>query len=103
MAGAGDDPSSRYRILSVGTDLALLNSRQAVLGSYGYDSLTATPEDFDEKLNSGRFDLVILSVMLSEQDKRDMQAKLPAGTRTLVLVSLMYPDELLQLVAETLG
>jgi DNA-binding response OmpR family regulator len=103
MAGAGDDPSRRYRILSVGTDLALLNTRQAVLASYGYDSLTATPEDFDEKLNSGRFDLVILSVMLSEQDKRDMQAKLPAGTRTLVLVSLMYPDELLQLVADALG
>ena len=69
------------RILTVGIDPALLETRQAVLTSRGYESLTATPADVDEKLRSGRFDLVILSVMLSQQEKRDIQAKLPAGTR----------------------
>jgi DNA-binding response OmpR family regulator len=98
-----NDPVTRYRILSVGTDLDLLKTRQAVLASCGYDSLSATPEDFDEKLRSGRFDLVILSVMLSEQEKRDIQAKLPVGTRPLVLERLMFPDELLRFVAEALG
>jgi hypothetical protein len=93
----------RYRILSVGTDLGLLKSRQAVLDACGYDSVIATPEDVDEKLRSGRFDLAILSKTLSEQQKRDIQAKLPANTRPLVLDTLVFPDQLLRLVAQALG
>jgi DNA-binding response OmpR family regulator len=92
----------RYRVLSVGTDLYLLNTRQAVLASCGYDCLIATPEDFDEKLRSGRFDLVILSVMLNHEQRGHILSRLPAGTRPLVLESLMFPDELLSLVAEAL-
>jgi DNA-binding response OmpR family regulator len=93
----------RYRILSVGIDLDLLNTRQALLASRGYDSLIATPADFEEKLSSGKFDLVILSVMLSGEEKRHIQAKLPAGTRSLVLQSLVWPKELLKMVADALG
>jgi DNA-binding response OmpR family regulator len=74
------------RILTVGIDVGLLTTRQAVLASPGYESLIATPEDVDEKLHSGKFDLVIHSVMLSQEEKRVVQAKLPAGTRALVLV-----------------
>jgi len=58
------------RILTVGIDVDLLSTRQAVLTSRGYDSLIATPGDVDEKLQSGKFDLVILSVMLSQEEKR---------------------------------
>jgi hypothetical protein len=71
--------------------------------SRGYDSLIATPEHFDEKLQSGRFDLVILSVKLSPEEKRRIQAKLPVGTRALVLESLVWPNDLLRMVAEALG
>ena len=49
----------RYRILAIGIDMGLLETRQALLTSRGYDSVIATPEDVDEKLPSGRFDLVI--------------------------------------------
>jgi hypothetical protein len=80
----------------------LLTTRQAVLTSRGYESLIATPEHVDEKLQSGKFDLVILSVMLSPEEKRDIQAKLPAGTRALVLESLVWPTDLLRMVAEVL-
>ena len=76
--------------------------RQVLLTSWGYDSLIATPEDVDEKLHSGRFDLVILSVMLSQEEKRQIQAKLPAGTRQLVLKTFVWPDELMSMVAEAL-
>jgi DNA-binding response OmpR family regulator len=93
----------RYRILSVGIDLDLLSTRQALLASRGYDSLIATPADFEEKLSSGKFDLVILSAMLSGEEKRHIQAKLPAGTRSLVLQSLVWPKELLKMVADALG
>jgi hypothetical protein len=80
----------------------LLTTRQAVLNSRGYASLIATPRDVDEKLQSNRFDLVILSVTLSQDEKRHIQAKLPAGTRALVLESLVWPNELLRMVTEAL-
>jgi hypothetical protein len=54
------------RILTVGIDVDL-TTRQAVLTSRGYESLIATPEDVDEKLHSGKFDLVVLSATLSQE------------------------------------
>jgi hypothetical protein len=48
-------------------------------------------------LHSNKFDLVILAAMLSSQEKRRIQAKLPAGTRPLVLETLVMPDELLRI------
>jgi DNA-binding response OmpR family regulator len=93
----------RYRVLIVGIDVDLLMIRQVLLTSWGYDSLIATPEDVDEKLQSGRFDLVILSLMLGQEQKRQIQAKLPAGTRPLLLKTVVWPDELRRTVAEALG
>ena len=80
----------------------LLQIRQVLLNSWGYDSLIATPEDVDEQLESGRFDLVILSVTLGQEDKRRIQAKLPSGTRTLLLKTLVWPEDLRHTVAEAL-
>jgi hypothetical protein len=79
----------------------LLTTRQAVLTSRGYESLIATPGDVDERLQSDRFDLVILSVTLSQEEKRHIQAKLPAGTRAL-LESLVWPTDLLRMVTAAL-
>jgi DNA-binding response OmpR family regulator len=93
----------RYRVLIVGIDVDLLMIRQVLLTSWGYDSLIATPENVDEKLQSGRFDLVILSLMLGQEEKRKIQAKLPAGTRPLLLKTVVWPDELRRTVAEALG
>jgi hypothetical protein len=92
-----------YRVLFVGIDVGLLEARQRLFASRGYDSRVATPWDIDEKLQFGGFDLVILSVMLSQEEKRQIQAKLPAGTRQLVLKTLVWPEELLIMVAEALG
>jgi hypothetical protein len=93
----------RYRILSVGTDVVLLATRKALLASRGYDPVIATPADVDERLRSGRFHLVILSATLSQEKKREIQAKLPSGTRPLVLETFVWPEELLRNVAEALG
>jgi hypothetical protein len=93
----------RYRVLSVGTDGDLLTTRQALLASHGYDSLIAMPKDVDQKLHAVRFVLVILSATLSQEEKRQIQAKLPSGTRPLVLETLVWPDELLRMIAESLG
>jgi hypothetical protein len=93
----------QYRVLSVGIDVDLLTTRQALLASQGYDSEIATPTGVDEKLRSATFDLVIFSVMLSPEEKHFIQTKLPAGTRSLVLESLVWPEELLRMVAGALG
>jgi PleD family two-component response regulator len=98
-----DHPAMGYRILSVGTDEKLLETRHALLASSGYDPLSATPEDVYEKLLAGKFDLVILWVMLSEDMKCRIQNKLAPGTRLLVLTTLVWPEELLRMVAEALG
>jgi hypothetical protein len=41
--------------------------------------------------------------MLSQGEKRQIQAQLPAGTRPLVLERLVRPEELLRMVAEALA
>jgi DNA-binding response OmpR family regulator len=92
----------RYRVLTVGTDISLLTTRQALLLSHGYDSVIATPEDLDEKLQSAQFDLVILSAMLSREDRSHILVELPPGTRPLILDTLVWPNELLRMVAEAL-
>jgi DNA-binding response OmpR family regulator len=93
----------RYRVLTVGTDVALLTTRQALLISGGYDSVIATPDDLNEKLHSAKYDLVILSAMLSQEDRAHILVQLPPGTRPLVLETLVWPKELLRMVAAALG
>jgi hypothetical protein len=56
----------------------------------------------DETLLSGRFDLVILSATLSQEQRSQIHARLPVSSRPLVLETLVWPDELLRLVAEAL-
>jgi hypothetical protein len=47
-------------------------------------------------LHSGTFDLVILSVMLSDEEKHLILVNLPAGTRTLVMETVVLPEDLLR-------
>jgi DNA-binding response OmpR family regulator len=82
--------------------MRLLTTRQALLVSQGYDCLIATPADFEEKLSAGRFDLVILSVMLSEEDKGHIRSKMPAGTKLVTLTTLVMPEQLIRVVTEAL-
>jgi DNA-binding response OmpR family regulator len=83
-------------------DPSLSKTRQALLIANGYDCVVATPSDVDEKLSSGKFDLVILSAMLTPEEKRQIGAQIPAGTRPLVLKTLVWPNELLRLIAQAL-
>jgi CheY-like chemotaxis protein len=91
-----------YRVLTVGIDPSHLMTRQALLSSRGYDTHVATPHEVEEKSYPGRFDLVILSVMLSQEEKHRVRSKLPAETKVVALTSLVMPDELLRIVAEAL-
>jgi DNA-binding response OmpR family regulator len=86
------------RILCVGTDEQMLSTRCAVLNARGYASQSATPIDVDERLRASEFDLVILSVMLSDREKQRIKANLPSGSRVLDLDTLVFPAELFGLI-----
>jgi DNA-binding response OmpR family regulator len=86
------------RILNVGFDPSLNTTRQLILETWGFEAISACPHDVNEKLEGGRFDLVILSVMLSPEEKERVKALLPADTRVLSLDKLVMPAELKKLI-----
>jgi hypothetical protein len=47
--------------------------------------------------------LIILSAMLSQEEKRHIGARIPASTRPLVLETLVWPEELLSSVSKALS
>jgi DNA-binding response OmpR family regulator len=93
----------RLRILCVGVDPRLLKSRQMILASRGYDASTATSLNVDTKLAAGTFDLVILSAMLSDEEKSRVESILPPETKVISLTTLVHPDDLFELVTRAIG
>src|ERR1700749_1652556 len=91
------------RILCVGVDLGLLGTRQAVLVLSGYESTIATPNDVDKRLVAEPFDLVILSVQLGDAEKQRILSILPTQTKVISLERLVMPEELLEMVASSIG
>lgn len=90
----------RGKILCVEPDLAVLESRCAVLKYSGYDAASASPRVAEIVLSSRKFDLVVLS-SLSDFDLNRI-VNLADGADVLVLDAFTYPSELLSLVAQRL-
>jgi hypothetical protein len=90
-------------ILCVGKEPAPLTARCGVLATEGYFADWATPDDFLRKLSVGRFNIVILSAVLSRSEKSRIHEMIPATVKTIDLDRLILPPELLHLVAETLN
>jgi DNA-binding response OmpR family regulator len=57
------------RILSIGIDASALKTRCEVLKTAGYEAQCAVSEAAEDVLKTERFDLVILSVFLTDEDK----------------------------------
>jgi DNA-binding response OmpR family regulator len=83
------------RILCIGKDPGLLRSRVAVLGHAGYDALDVLFEDADALLSLERFDLVILSAILTDEEKAHIRAITGSSTPILALKKLVFASELL--------
>jgi hypothetical protein len=62
-------PSRPARVLCVGKDLELLQTRCAVLMTSGYDAQPATLPEAEILLRTGQFDLVVVSAWLSEWER----------------------------------
>jgi DNA-binding response OmpR family regulator len=91
------------QILCVGIDHTLLDSRCAVLARHGYDARPAMLLEAEDLLMSAGFDLIILSAMLSAEEKSRVLRAIPGSSRTLVLEPLVTPPELLRKVGELFG
>jgi hypothetical protein len=88
-------------ILCVEPDLAVVETRCAVLKYSGYDATSASPRVAETVLRSRGFDLIVLSGM-HETDLHRI-VNLADGAGILVLEELTPPDQLLLLVAQQLN
>ena len=88
------------KILCVESNLAVLESRCAVLEASGYDAASATPKVAETVLLSQKFDLIVVS-RLSDSDLHRVN-NLANGADMLVLDRLTLPSEMLFWVAQRL-
>jgi DNA-binding response OmpR family regulator len=90
-----------FRLLCVGNELDHLESRCAVLNHSGYDAKSATVAEAMKLLRTEEFDLVIVSALLSQEERRSVISA-AGNTPTLVLDGVTFPRELLGKVARGL-
>jgi CheY-like chemotaxis protein len=88
------------KILCVESNLAVLESRSAVLEASGYDAASAIPRVAEIVLRSQKFDLIVVS-RLSDSDLHRV-INFADGVDVLVLDALTLPSEMLFLVAQRL-
>jgi DNA-binding response OmpR family regulator len=89
------------RILCVESDVAVRESRCAVLKTSGYDVASASPRLAERVLRSQKFDLIVLS-WLSDSDLQRI-VNFSDGAEVLSLDGITMPSELLSLVAQRLN
>jgi hypothetical protein len=89
------------KILCVEPNLAVLESRCAILKMSGYDPASASPQVAEILLRSQKFDLIVLS-RLSDFDLHRI-INFSDGSDVLVLEELTVPSELLSLVEQRLN
>lgn len=87
--------NNQARILCIGKDPGLLRSRCAVLAHGGYDAQAVMFADADRLLREGSFDLVILSAILNDEERRQISAHVGDPARILILKKLIFASELL--------
>ncbi len=88
------------RILCVEADVALRESRCAVLKMSGYDVVSASPQLAEQVLCGQKFDLIVVS-WLNDRDLHRV-VNLSDGTEMLGLEEITAPAQLFSLVAERL-
>jgi len=94
--------SNRARILCIGKDSGLLRSRCAVLTHAGYDAQAAMYSDAESLLRTEEFDLIILSAILSGEEKDHISAFVGSTAPILALKKLVFASELLAEVEQRL-
>jgi hypothetical protein len=94
-------PSRPARLLCVGKDQELLQTRCAVLSRSGYDAQAVILGKAESLLRTSEFDLVVISAWLSEWEQDHILSAVGV-TPTLVLTELTLADDLLAKVERRL-
>jgi hypothetical protein len=87
--------SDILKVICIGTPPELLESRKLVLRSAGYDATLVNAEQAPGVLLADGFDVMILSVTLSEKERTALRQDASAGTRVIQLEEFTSPNELL--------
>ena len=95
--------TSSARILCIGKDSGLLRSRCAVLAHAGYDAHYVMYPDAEPLLTREPFDLIILSAILSQEEKDQIWTIVGDTPPILTLKKLVFASELLRDVEQRLG
>jgi DNA-binding response OmpR family regulator len=83
------------RILCIGKDSGLLRSRCAVLTHAGYYAEAVMLAEAESLLQTAEFDLIILSAILSEEERDRISAFIGGTVPILALKKLTFASELL--------
>jgi hypothetical protein len=96
-------PAKPVRLLCVGRERYLLETRCAVLGQSGYDARSATLLEAAELLQTEKYDLVIVSALLSEEERSRILTAVGDSSSTLILNGVTFASELLSEVERKLA
>jgi DNA-binding response OmpR family regulator len=83
------------RILCIGKDSGLLRSRCAVLTHAGYHAEAVMFAEAESLLQTAEFDLIILSAILSAEERDYISAFIGGRTPIMALQKLTFASELL--------
>ena len=90
------------RILCIGKDSGLLRSRCAVLTHAGYHAQAVMLADAESLLQTAEFDLIILSAILSSEEREHISAFIGGTVPILTLKKLTFASELLAEIEQRL-
>jgi DNA-binding response OmpR family regulator len=90
------------RILCIGKDSGLLRSRCAVLTHAGYHAEAVMFADAESLLRTAEFDLIILSAILSGEERDHISAFIRGTVPILALKKLTFASELLAEIEQRL-
>ena len=90
------------RILCIGQDSGLLRSRCAVLTHAGYHAQAVMFAEAESLLRTGEFDLIILSAILSGEERDHISAFIGDRVPILTLKKLTFASELLAEIEQRL-
>ena len=90
------------RILCIGKDSGLLRSRCAVLTHAGYHAEAVMFAEAESLLQTEGFDLIILSAILTNEERESISAFIGDRVPILVLKKLTFASELLAEIEQRL-
>ena len=94
--------SNPPRILCIGKDSGLLRSRCAVLAHAGYDAQAVMFAEAESLLQTAEFDLIILSAILTTEEREYISTGIGGRVPILALKKLTFASELLAEIEQRL-